>query len=398
MLWMPACASMTRGMFDIRCQGYSLPAMNEARDKPTRRKLRTGFTTGACATAAARAAYAALLDGAFPDPVRIALPGGERPAFPLALAERGEGFARAGVVKDAGDDPDVTHGALIIATVRPLPPGSGMHFRAGEGVGTITLPGLPLPPGEPAINPGPRLMIRDNLAAELAARGGRGEPDVEVEVSIAGGEKLAEKTMNARLGIIGGLSVLGTTGIVRPYSCAAWIAAIREGVDVARALGLEHIVGATGRTSERAAQKLFDLPEQALIDMGGFVGGLLKYVRTHPVPRLTIAGGPAKLAKLAQGALDLHSSRSNVDMAALAHWAREAGADASLVERLATASSTAEALRLSFATGLGLPAIIARHALRQARAVLGATPARTGVLVVAREGEILAHVEESVAS
>src|SRR5207253_5935355 len=137
--------------------------------------------------------------------------------------------------------------------------------------------------------------------------------DVTVTIAIPGGERLAERTMNGRLGIVGGLSVLGTTGIVVPYSCSSWIHAIRRGIDVARAAGIDHIAAATGTTSERAVQRLYDLPEHALIDMGDFVGGTLKYLRRHPMPRLTLAGGFAKIAKLAQGDLDLHSSRSRVD-------------------------------------------------------------------------------------
>src|ERR671912_845973 len=147
--------------------------------------LRRGWTTGACATAAAKAAYLGWRSGDFPDPIEITLPGGARPAFSLAFAEPGEDGARAGVIKDAGDDPDVTHGALVIATVRSGAPGAGVTFRAGPGVGTVTRAGLPVPPGEPAINPVPRQMIRDNLAE--AARSTGGSLDVEVEVSIPGG-------------------------------------------------------------------------------------------------------------------------------------------------------------------------------------------------------------------
>ncbi|HUN51210.1 MAG TPA: cobalt-precorrin-5B (C(1))-methyltransferase CbiD, partial [Candidatus Sulfotelmatobacter sp.] len=172
--------------------------------------LRRGWTTGACATAAAKAAYAALLSGVFPDPVGITLPGGERPAFALATEEIGDGFARAGVIKDAGDDPDVTHGALVTATVRPGAAGSGVSFRAGGGVGTVTLPGLPLPVGEPAINPAPRQMMRDAIAEAAREHGGSG--DVSIEIGVAGGEALAARTWNPRLGIAGGLSILGTTG------------------------------------------------------------------------------------------------------------------------------------------------------------------------------------------
>jgi cobalt-precorrin-5B (C1)-methyltransferase len=238
------------------------------------RPLRRGWTTGACATAAAKAAYAALLTGEFPDPVTVTLPRGERVSFALAQTRRDADAASAGVIKDAGDDPDVTHGALIVATVRVGAPGSGITFRAGIGVGTVTRPGLAVPPGEPAINPVPRRMIRDAIAevAALAPHAG----DVEVEIAIPGGEELAAKTLNGRLGIVGGLSILGTTGIVVPYSCAAWIASIQRGIDVARAAGLLHIAGATGASSEAAVAKLYGLPEIALIDMGDFVGGMLK--------------------------------------------------------------------------------------------------------------------------
>ena len=227
------------------------------------------------------------------------------------------------MIKDAGDDPDVTHGALVLATVRRGAAGSGVQFKAGPGVGTVTLPGLPVPPGEPAINPVPRKMMRAAIAEVARALGHPG--DVEIEIAIPHGEEMAAKTLNARLGIVGGLSILGTTGVVIPYSCAAWIASIHNGIDVARATGLTHVAGATGRTSEAAVKALYDLPETALLDMGDFVGGTLKYLRTHPVPRVTIAGGIAKITKLAQGMLDLHSARGRVELGALAEVAREGG-------------------------------------------------------------------------
>ena len=171
-------------------------------------------------------------------------------------------------------------------------------------------------------------MISDAIA-EVAAAAGRAA-DAEVEIAIPGGEALAAKTLNGRLGIVGGLSILGTTGIVVPYSCSAWIHSIHRGIDVARAAGLTHIAGATGSSSEAAAQKLYDLPEVALIDMGDFVGGMLKYLRIHPVPRVTIAGGVAKITKLAQGLTDLHSKRGVVDRALLATLAQAAGGSARL--------------------------------------------------------------------
>src|SRR6185437_5877727 len=184
----------------------------------TNRPLRRGWTTGACAAAASRAAYQALLTGEFPSMAPVQLPGGQRPGFALATQELGPDFARVGIVKDAGDDPDVTHGALVISTVRPAPHGTGLVFRAGAGVGTITRAGLPLAVGEPAINPGPRRMIEAALAEFT---GKATPPDLTVTIAIPGGEALAAKTLNGRLGIVGGLSILGTTGIVIPYSCSS---------------------------------------------------------------------------------------------------------------------------------------------------------------------------------
>lgn len=346
--------------------------------------LRRGWTTGACAAAAARAAFAALLTGRFPDPVTIALPKGLTPAFPLDRERLGDGEAEAAVVKDAGDDPDVTHGATIVATVRRGAAGAGVTFAAGEGVGHVTRPGLPLPVGEPAINPAPRAIITDNLRAVATAHGA--PLDVAVTIAIPGGAALAQQTLNPRLGIVGGLSVLGTTGVVVPYSCAAWIDSIHRGVDVARAMGLDHVGAATGRGSEAALQRLTGLPDHALIEMGDFAGGLLKYLRRHPVPRLTLAGGLAKLAKLGQGHLDLHSARSRLDTAALAGWLEEAGAAPETVAAVAAAGSGGEAAAL--AAGCGLGDLVAARARAAASAVAGPRTA-IDVLVVDRAGAVV---------
>jgi cobalt-precorrin-5B (C1)-methyltransferase len=342
--------------------------------------LRRGWTTGACATAAARAAFVALHTGQFPDPVEILLPGGARVAFALAETGWDGDAAVAGVVKDAGDDPDVTHGALIQATVRRG--AAGILFQAGPGVGVVTRPGLPIPPGEPAINPVPRQMIQAAIAEAAAALGV--SADAVVKISIPGGEAIAARTLNGRLGIVGGLSILGTTGIVVPYSCAAWIHSIHRGIDVARAAGLEHLAGATGRTSEQAVQRLHHLPEMALIDMGDFVGGMLKYLRIHPVPRLTIAGGVAKITKLAQGRLDLHSRRGAVDFAALA-----ALADPALAPRIAAANTVAEVFALSGGARLG--EAVAQAAWRTAAAVIDGTGMDLEVLLFDREQNCVGH-------
>jgi cobalt-precorrin-5B (C1)-methyltransferase len=317
----------------------------------------------------------ALRTGAFPDPVTITLPKGERPAFPLALEEKGEGWARAGIVKDAGDDPDVTHGCMVVATVREG--GEGIRFRAGPGVGMVTKGGLPIPPGEPAINPVPRRMMSE-VIAEM------GGTAAEIEISIPGGEALAERTWNPRLGIIGGLSILGTTGIVHPFSCAAWIASIHRGIDVARAMGLRHVAGCTGSTSEDAVRAHYGLPLEAMLDMGDFAGGLLKYLRTHPVPRVTIGGGFGKMTKLAQGALDLHSGRSQVDLDFLAGCAPE------LPREKVLAANTAQEV-LEMAGDAWLAQRVAEKALSTLRAVLKEAPVAGDVIIVSRQGEIIAH-------
>ncbi len=348
--------------------------------------LRRGWTTGACATAATRAAYSALLTGSFPDPVTITLPRGERPAFALAREALSDGQAMAGIVKDAGDDPDVTHGALVLSTVRRGAPGSGVTFRAGEGVGTVTKPGLPLAVGEPAINPVPRRMMQQTVA-ELAARHGD-TGDLEIEIAVPGGAALAAKTWNPRLGIVGGLSILGTTGVVVPFSCSAWIHSIHRGIDVARAIGLTHVAGCTGSTSEQAVQSLYGLPDEAMLDMGDFVGGLLKYLRRHPLPRLTIGSGFGKISKLAMGHLDLHSGRSQVDLDWLADALAELGADAALVERARNANTAMQVLEIARGAGLPLGDYVAAKARDAALAVL-AGETEVEVLVFDRSGALV---------
>ena len=306
--------------------------------------------------------------GAFPDPVEITLPGGARAFF--ALAETGLDPFSAAVVKDAGDDPDVTHGALIRVVLHPLPAGSGIVFQAGPGVGTVTRPGLPIPPGEPAINPVPRQMIRDAL----------GDADLRVEIGVDDGERLAERTLNGRLGIVGGLSILGTTGVVVPYSCAAWIDTIHRGIDVAVAMGLEHVAGSTGATSEAAVQALHGMPEVALLEMGDFAGGMLKYLRNHPVRRVTVAGGVAKMTKLAQGRLDLHSKRGEADLRALAACV----ADPALQAAIAGANTVAEAF--SHAPSLG--DTVAASAWNTAAAVLRPADIELEVVLFDRLGRL----------
>ncbi len=376
-------------MSDVERQAGRNGAEGHRLEKPEGTPLRNGWTTGACATAATKAAFTALLTRNFPDPVSITLPKGETPAFALAR----EGFdgesAYAGIVKDAGDDPDVTHGATVIATVTRLPPGSGIRFVAGDGVGTVTKAGLPIAVGEPAINPVPRAMMTAEIEAIAAAH--EVSPDLEVKISVPGGAQIAESTWNPRLGILGGISILGTTGIVHPFSCAAWIHSIHRGIDVARAEGLTHLLGATGSTSEKAAQVFHNLPDGALIDMGDFAGGLLKYLRAHPVPRLTIAGGFAKMTKLAQGALDLHSSRSQIDN----HFFLSMPCSDVLKDparsAVENANTAMEVLEIMTQEGIAIAASVAEAAKRTAEGVLRDSGVVVDIIVTDRKGTIIAH-------
>ena len=346
--------------------------------------LRRGWTTGACATAATKAAYTALLTGRFPDPVSIRLPKGEQPAFALARESLKPDSASAAIVKDAGDDPDVTHLATVQATLRFGATGSGVTFVAGSGVGTVTRPGLPLSVGEPAINPVPRQMMCSVIAELAAAQGASG--DVIIEISVDDGEALAAKTWNPRLGILGGLSILGTTGVVVPFSCSAWIHSIHRGIDVARACGLSHAAGCTGSTSEAAVRRLYDLPETARLDMGDFAGGLLKYLRQNPLPRLTLAGGFGKLCKLAAGHLDLHSGRSQVDFELLAELLEELGATPAQLTEVRSANTAKQVLDLAQAAGLPLGDAVAARARQTALGLLAGETA-VEVLVIDRQGE-----------
>ncbi len=360
-----------------------------ARKEKPEGALRRGWTTGACATAATKAALTALITGEFPDPVAILLPKGDAPHFALCYEAINDTGAVAGIIKDAGDDPDVTHGATIISTVRPLPLGSGIVFAAGEGVGTVTRAGLPIEVGEPAINPVPRQMMRDIVneicdAHQLPA-------DILITITVPNGEEIAKETWNPRLGIVGGISILGTTGVVHPFSCSAWIHSIHRGIDVARAAGLNHVIGSTGSTSETAAQKHFDAPEIALLDMGDFAGGVLKYLRKHPVEKLTIAGGFAKMVKLAQGALDLHSARSQVDMKWLAELASKQSGNDDLRAAVLSANTAKEVFEIAQGADIDLASPVAKCALKTVHDTLRDAEISVDIMIVDRQGKIIAH-------
>lgn len=264
--------------------------------------MRTGITTGTCAAAAAKAAACLLMDCDVPSQVRIALPGGNDLDVPVLWARMAGGAAEAAVRKDAGDDPDVTDGMEIIAKIDFAHSGD-VTFAAGEGVGTVTKPGLQVPPGEPAINPVPRNMIASAIR-ELTDR------PVCVEISIPGGLAVAEKTFNPRLGIVGGLSILGTTGIVRPYCRRAMQDAITCAMDVAQACGLTAPVLVPGNIGAAGAERYFRLAEQQLIEVGNEWGFALDAFQQRDFSALLVVGHPGKLAKLIDGHWNTHSSAS----------------------------------------------------------------------------------------
>jgi cobalt-precorrin-5B (C1)-methyltransferase len=264
--------------------------------------LREGYTTGSCAAAAAKAALLLLAEGRSAKEVEIPLPDGQRRRLPVDRVRRTEGGAEATVRKDAGDDPDVTNGARITAAV-VWTEGNDVEFAAGEGVGTVTKPGLAVPPGRPAINPVPQWMIREALR-EVASRG------VRVTISIAGGRELAAKTFNPRLGIAGGLSILGTTGIVRPFSCSALRETLRCALNVAAAADIRAPVFVPGHIGERAARSHFRVTPEQVVEVGNEWGFAIVEAARLPFAALLVVGHPGKLAKLTAGGWDTHSGRS----------------------------------------------------------------------------------------
>jgi cobalt-precorrin-5B (C1)-methyltransferase len=317
--------------------------LDEAED-PGSRGLRRGWTTGTCASAAAKAAAIGLVTGEVPPLVEVALPGGERVKFdvegagPIALRE---GPAIAIVVKDAGDDPDCTDGARMTAEASWAHPAGAAErdvgaseLRAGDGVGTITKPGLGLDVGQPAINPVPRRMILGALA-EVTER------PVVVTFSVPGGDKMAERTTNSRLGIVGGISILGTTGIVKPFSTAAYRASVVQQIDVAGAQGLRRMVLCTGSRSEQAAIAMMPgLDPVSFVEVGDFTGIALRRSASKGMAEVAVVAMAGKIAKLAAGVMMTHFHRSKVDTELLEAVARETGAPPEIV---ASATETATA-------------------------------------------------------
>ena len=280
--------------------------------------LRSGYTTGACATAASKAALLGLLGRDIPSLIPIRFPNGETLSLPVADVQWGEESVSAIVVKDAGDDPDVTHGHRIVSTIR-FSSHPGIHFLQGEGVGKVTLPGLGLEIGEPAINKVPRQMMEQELSALY--QGG-----LDVTISVPDGRELAKRTFNPKLGIVDGISIIGTSGIVRPFSSEAFVEAIRREIEVAQALGCTHLVINSGAKSERYLKIEFpDLLPQAFVHFGNFIGETLRIADELHIPEVTMGIMIGKAVKLAEGFLDTHSKKVVMNKAFLKQLAIKSG-------------------------------------------------------------------------
>ncbi|MBF0176560.1 MAG: cobalt-precorrin-5B (C(1))-methyltransferase [Magnetococcales bacterium] len=364
------------------------------RGESPQRGKRTGFTTGACAAAAARAAITSLRNGTVPQQVAVLLPNGAVVTFAVAEGSCTPTTARCVVIKDAGDDPDCTHGARLTAVVQRLPdPIGAVMLRGGEGVGVVTRPGLGTPVGEPAINPTPRANILENIRA--AAGTILEQAGLEVTLSIPGGEELARRTLNARLGITGGLSILGTTGIVYPYSTAAYKEAVRQSVHAAAAMGLPAVVLTTGRRTERFARGiLVDLPESAFIQMGDFVGAALESVAATGMPQVIVAAMAGKLAKIGQGVANTHAHKVPLDMERVAYLAATVGAGAAELEQIRTGITVRHAADILAKKGL-TPVFYQRLVSDVITALYQRLPPSTRLEVLAfdAEGLLLAHIK-----
>ena len=309
------------------------------------KKLRTGFTTGTAAAAATKGALKSILEGKSPKRVRIRLLTGDDIFISIHRCERiSDKEATCTVIKDAGDDPDVTHKAEIGAIVRleNTESGGGIQITGGQGVGRVTKPGLEVPPGEPAINPGPRKMICEAVLDVFERH--QTQYPLQVEIFVPEGEKLAQKTLNARLGILGGISILGTTGIVRPMSHDAFIATIQSAASVASASGLEHVIFTTGRRSERFAQVYWpQLPEEAFVQIGDFFKMSLECASKLGFKRISLAVFFGKATKMAQGIPHTHASKARLTMEKLSEWSYELTHDEQFSKRIMEANTARHA-------------------------------------------------------
>ncbi|MCG8424125.1 MAG: cobalt-precorrin-5B (C(1))-methyltransferase [Proteobacteria bacterium] len=350
--------------------------------------MRTGFTTGACTAAAAKAAARLAVTRQVASDIETTLPNGQKVTFPLEKCERDGALARCSVIKDAGDDPDCTHGAELIAEVE-LKEASGIEICGGSGVATVTKLGLGLDVGTPAVNPVPRRNITEMVMDEIAGTRFGG---ARITIHVPGGEDMAKKTINARLGLHGGISILGTSGIVRPYSTAAFKASVVQSIDVARTRGHPALVLTTGGKSEAYAMRLHPaIDEEAFIQMGDFVGVAVKHSARRGVGKLHIVGMMGKLSKMADGKMQTHAAGSQVNMELLADLAARSGASPPLCDEIRQAATARRVLELCSEAGItGITTAICRN-------VVEATTRHAGggvdisVYLVDFSGNLLGH-------
>ncbi len=328
------------------------------------RNLKPGFTTGTAAAAAVKGALCLLVRGGIPDCLRIPfLSEGFADIHPHTCQRLAPDMALCTVIKDGGDDPDVTDKAEIGAVVTLDSGLTDIRIRGGRGVGRVTRPGLGLPLDGPAINPGPVTMIR-NAVSDVMGPDARG---LDIEIFVKDGEKIAEKTLNARLGIVGGISILGTTGVVKPLSHEAYIATIGSAVSVAAASGLTQVVFTTGRRSERFAMKTFpDLPAEAFVQIGDFFKASLEKAVETGLRSVTLAVFFGKAVKMAKGAPHTHAAKSDVSLAALAGWVMDISGDQDLAFMVRSANTARHAFELAYPVCPGMVAVVGREMIRWA--------------------------------
>lgn len=300
-------------------------------------QLRHGYTTGANATAGAKGALTALITQKKQTESTIVLPIGETVTFTLVNCYFHDQSVTVELIKDGGDDPDATHGATIQVTVSWADE-LGVHIDGGKGVGRVTKEGLPIPVGQAAINPVPRKMIKETVEETLKTFNIR--RGVRVIVSVPEGEEIAKKTLNGRLGIVGGISILGTRGTVKPFSHSSYKASIALAVNVALAKQIEHLVITTGGRSEKYGMQAYpNLPEEAFVQMGDFVGFTLKLCKKKKIKKVTMVGMLGKFSKIAQGEMNVHARKSSIDFNFIAQVAKEVGVEDSMLANIRKANT-----------------------------------------------------------
>lgn len=315
-------------------------SVQNKRTKKDPSQMRHGYTTGSCATAMTKAALQGLVTGRVPEEVTIYLPIGQYATFKVSAFEEVEGGIMCETIKDAGDDPDATHKARIQSTVF-YSKEKGIHLDGGIGVGRVTKAGLPVPVGQAAINPVPRKMIlgvaQEGIEHYQINRG------IDVVISVPDGEEIAKKTLNGRLGILGGISILGTRGTVVPFSSSAYMASIEQAISVAKEAGCQHLVITTGGRSEKYALKQYPhLPEEAFIEMGDFIGFTLKHIARQKIPQVSLVGMMGKFSKLARGVMMVHSKSAPINFEFLAELANRVGVDEETQQEILQANTASQ--------------------------------------------------------